>query len=94
MKVVEFVMRQDRNMLREFSRYDPAEFLGGPGIIAEYLGEAVETGDPQLISKAAKAAVRALRSLDKVIASLPEKRRTQIAMRTQELIASYRRARD
>jgi DNA-binding phage protein len=93
MRVVEFVTRQDRNVVRELG-YDPAEFLGGPGIIAEYLGEAVETGDPQLIGKAAKAAVRALRSLDKAIASLPEKRRTQIAIRTQELIAAHRRARD
>jgi probable addiction module antidote protein len=44
-------MRMEREyMEEEFSKYDPTEYLTNEAEISAYLDEAVEVGDPELIT--------------------------------------------
>ena len=46
-------------MAETFTEFDPAEYLGSPEAIAEFVTDALETGDAVYIAKAMGAAARA-----------------------------------
>jgi probable addiction module antidote protein len=46
-------------MMAKAPLFDAAEYLDGPGMIAEYLNEALETGDDEIVARALGAVARA-----------------------------------